>query len=54
MCLHNSMAPARALVVLKGVRSRLQHKVNFDPSNLENFQAPSVDPLPCSDMNLCD
>ena len=28
--------------------------VNFDPSNLENFQAPSVDPLPRSDMNLCD
>ena len=28
--------------------------VNFDPSNLENFQAPSVDPLPRSDMNLCE
>ena len=26
--------------------------VNFDPGNLENFQAPSVDPLPRSDMNL--
>ena len=28
--------------------------VNFDPGNLENFQAPSVDPLPRSDMNLCE
>ena len=26
--------------------------MNFDPSNLENFQVPSVDPLPRSDMNL--
>ena len=25
--------------------------MNFDPSN---FQAPSVDPLPSSDMNLCE
>ena len=28
--------------------------VNFDPSNFENFQAPRVDPLPRSDMNLCE
>ena len=26
--------------------------VNFDPSTLENFHVPSVDPLPSSDMKL--
>ena len=57
MCLHNSAAPTRGLQPSRvsdlGYSTR-NTSVNFDPSNLENFQAPSVDPLPRSDMNLCE
>ena len=49
MCLHNRAAPARALVVLKGVRSWLQHKKKLVGTLT---QVLSVDPLPRSDMNV--
>ena len=54
MCLHNSAAPTRPSRVSDLGCSTRNTSVNFDPSNLENFQAPSVDPLPRSDMNLCE
>ena len=49
--------PSMRIQRSEGLGSRLgcstrKTSVNFDPSNLENFQVPSVDPIPRSDMNL--
>ena len=52
MCLHNSAAQTRSSRVSALGCSIRKTGMNFDPCNFENFQDPSVNPLPCSDMSL--